>query len=187
MPNFYSEYGEDVFLFSRYPDFFSKPQFYVDVGCAHPTIGSNTAFLREVGWSGLHIDGDSDWAPHWGGNFIHSIVSSKPEVEFTVNPVHCLSRVENGGVKTPAKTLESILKDHRVDAIGLLSIDVEGHEFEVLSSFYIHKYWPQFIISEYNTMGIGEDYSVKDFLEGMGYKTIHQTVANFVYARRPAN
>jgi hypothetical protein len=184
---YYSEYGEDSHLFCRYPDFFSKPQFYVDIGCAHPATGSNTAFLRELDWKGLHIDGDKSWEKHWGSDFIHAVVSNVPKVRFETNPVHVLSRVGEGEPNTVTVPLSEILERAGVDKIGLMSIDVEGHEYEVLSSFYLHKYWPKFIISEYNTAGIGEDYSVKNYLEAMGYETIHKTVANFIYARRPTN
>jgi len=184
---FRAEYGEDDFLYSEYPEFFNKPQFYCDLGCGHNEIGSNTFFLRRLGWRGLHIDGDKSWEQYWGSDFIHAVVSNVPKVRFETNPVHVLSRVGEGEPNTVTVPLSDILERAGVDKIGLMSIDVEGHEYEVLSSFDISEYWPKFIISEYNTAGIGEDYSVKKYLEAMGYETIHKTVANFIYARRPTD
>lgn len=179
--NFYSEYGEDAFLHERYADFFRTPFFYVDVGCAHPEIGSNTAFLRDLGWSGLHIDGDEHWRAHWRPCFIHAVIHTQPEVHFAVNPVHVLSRVGDAVPNTPTRTLESILEEHRVDGIGLLSIDCEGQEFEVLKSMDLERHRPKFIVAEYNTAGIGEDFQSKEYLMDNGYQVIHQTVANFIY------
>ena len=179
--NFYSEYGEDRFLFERFPEFFSTPQYYVDCGCAHPSIGSNTAFLRELGWKGLHIDGDPVWSPHWQGSFVHAVLHTEERVRFDCNPVSCLSRVGQGEPNIQSRRLDSLLKEHQVDRIGFLSIDCEGQELAVLESMSGFENWPPFICSEYNTAGIGEDYSVANLLLRKGYSIIHQTIANFVY------
>jgi methyltransferase FkbM-like protein len=185
---FHSEFGEDAFLYGRFPSFFQEPAFYVDVGCAHPVERSNTAFLRELGWKGLHIDGDPIWAPHWQGDFIHAVIHSEGRVRFDCNPVPVLSRVGQGEPNVQTRRLDDLLIEHNVDRIGLLSIDVEGQEFEVLDSMARFPKWPPFIIAEYNTAGIGEDYRVAHLLVEKGYSIIHQTVANFIYhdpARMP--
>ena len=61
--NFYSEYGEDRWIAEnlKLPD----RGFYVDVGCAVPGSGSNTAFLRDRGWGGLVIDANPAYAALW--------------------------------------------------------------------------------------------------------------------------
>lgn len=178
--NFYSEYAEDSFLFHRFPEFFSKPQFYVDVGCADPIVGSNTAFLRDLGWQGLHIDADPDWNRLWNGRMINAVIHTEPEVKFFQNPVHCLSRIGDGDVVS-TRRLDDILFEYQVDKIGLLSIDCEGAEIDVVNSLENFRHWPPFIISEYNTYGIGEDYSVCNLLSKKGYQVIFQTIANMVY------
>jgi hypothetical protein len=132
----------------------------------------------------LNIDGDKDWERHWGAGFTHAVVSNVPKVHFEINPVHCLSRVADLPPNATTVPLSDLLEMAGVDKIGFLSIDVEGHEYEVLNSFDITEYWPTFIIGEYNTLGIGEDYSVKHYLEALGYRTIHKTYANLIYAIR---
>lgn len=182
MNHFYSEYGEDQVLYNRFPDFFSKPKFYLDIGAAHPIHGSNTAFLRDLGWQGLNIDADPAWKEHWPkGSLIQAIIHTEPLVHFTENPVHCLSRVEPGEDLKEAVRLDDLLKARGVDAIGFLSIDVEGQELRVLESMEGHAKWPPFIVSEFNTAGIGEDFSVMNYLMPREYKPIHQTVANIIY------
>lgn len=178
-----SEYGEDSFLLANYFDYFQTPRFYVDVGAAHPVEGSNTHFLRQLGWSGLHIDGDSTWAPHWGPHFIHAVINAKPRVRFEENPVHCLSRVSEAGKEVDTQRLDEILFANRVDKVSFLSIDVEGQEIEVIKSMSLFppQLWPPFIISEYRTAGIGTDYRVRDFVLQLGYKVIHETYANLIY------
>lgn len=176
------EYREMQWLLANHGEYFRAPRFYVDVGCAHPCIGSNTACLRDLGWSGLNIDADPAWREYWpDGQLIQAIIHTEPLVHFTENPVHVLSRVEPGEDNAQAVRLDDLLKARGVDGIGFLSIDVEGQELRVLESMEGHTKWPPFIISEYNTAGLGEDYSVANYLLQKGYSIIHQTIANFVY------
>jgi hypothetical protein len=182
--NFYSEYGEDAVLYGLFPSAFNIPHFYVDVGCGNPNINSNTAFLRELGWQGMHIDGNKDWEKDWPpGSFIHAVISTHSSVHFDPNPVRELSRITNAEPNQGAVTLESLLQMHGVDKIGLLSVDCEGHEYEVIRSMNLELHQPQFIIGEYNTLGIGEDYRVMEYLTLNGYEVVHQTIANLCYVR----
>lgn len=182
MNHFASEFGEDQVLWNKFPEFFSRPQFYLDIGAAHPIHGSNTFWLRNLGWSGLNIDADPDWKQYWPeGALIQAIIHTEPRVHFTENPVHVLSRVEPGEDNAQAVRLDDLLKARGVDGIGFLSIDVEGQELRVLESMEGHAKWPPFIVSEFNTAGIGEDFSVMNYLMPRGYTPIHQTVANIIY------
>lgn len=184
MSIFTAEYWEDTALSQLYPEFFHTPGYYVDVGCGHPHLNSNTHWLRKLGWQGLNIDGNRYWLPDWPpGQMIHAVISTHPRVHFESHPCKELSRVAETFPNTDAVTLESILETHHVDGIGLLSVDAEGHEFEVIQSMDLERHKPQFIISEYSTYGIGEDYRVKDYLCANGYEVIHRTTANFVYKR----
>lgn len=186
--NFPGEFNECLWLMEHYGEFFSKPQFYVDVGCAHPEDRSNTAFLRELGWRGLHIDGDQSWEKHWGGDFLHAVIHTEPAVCFEPNPVAVLSRVGLGEPNVMTRRLDDILVERSVDRIGFMSVDVEGQELRVLESMNRFPNWPPFLCVEYNTAGIGEDYSSCNLLLLMGYRIVHQTISNFIYydeSRRP--
>ena len=52
--NRYSQWGEDKFIF----EFFKKREKgnYLDVGCFHPFMYSNTCLLFNNGWKGINID-----------------------------------------------------------------------------------------------------------------------------------
>lgn len=185
--SFHAEFGEDQWLYEHFPTFFKTPNFSVDVGAGHPVMNSNTHWLRQLGWSGIYIDGNKYWLPDWPpGQLIHAVISTHPQVHFESHPCKELSRVADIEPNTQAVTLESILEAHGVDKIGFLSVDAEGHEFEVICSMDLEKHRPAFIISEYATYGIGEDFRVMDYLVSSGYEVIHRTVANFVFkdARR---
>ena len=50
----YSQFQEDLYI----KNFFKNKSdgFYIDVGCFHPLMYSNTALLYNTGWSGINID-----------------------------------------------------------------------------------------------------------------------------------
>ena len=49
----WSQSGEDIVLAELLPD---RRGLYVDVGAAHPRLGSNTYFLYRRGWDGLLVE-----------------------------------------------------------------------------------------------------------------------------------
>lgn len=60
----YSQCGEDAViasLFSRE----EVPQYYLDLGCYHPIIWSNTYLFYRRGWRGLCVDASSLYAKDW--------------------------------------------------------------------------------------------------------------------------
>lgn len=184
--NFFSEYGEDAWIAEhvRLPG--AEVGVWVDVGAAHPAHTSNTAWLRELGWRGLAIDGNPDFAPFWAGvcPFQLAIVASEPLVNFQSNGLS--SRIGGGG-ETLRKTLrlDTILARRGVDRMDFLSVDAEGAEWDVFQTFDVLQFRPQVIVSEYATAGIGEDMRVRDYLVGLGgYEVGHTTVANHVFVRK---
>lgn len=187
MTKFYSEYGEDAFAASL--GILPEKGFYLDLGCAWPCLNSNTAFLRDRGWDGANIDGNASYEPNWSGvaTFTHCIISDRPYVKFSESGVPELSRIVELPMESISST-EGIASTRRLDElleysphVDFISCDLEGHEYEALKTFDWKKNRPTCIVAEYNTAGIGEDYRVKEMLEGMGYRVVHQTVANLIY------
>ncbi|MES2694485.1 MAG: FkbM family methyltransferase [Verrucomicrobiota bacterium] len=183
--NFYSEFGEDRWIADNLP--LPATGYYVDVGCAHPTEGSNTAFLRARGWRGLAIDANPGWGAVWQtaapDHFVQAFVSDKRIVSFEFKEAHYESRITPGNTRYAAVPLWTLV-DHDYD-IDLLTLDVEGHEFEVLTTLdnWRIPQLPPIIVSEYNTRGIGEDMRVRDYLLARGYRLVHTTVANHIFHR----
>jgi FkbM family methyltransferase len=200
---FYSEYGEDKWLAQR--DLIRLRGDYVDIGCGHPERGSNTAWLRDLGgWTGLAIDANPDYAPHWDAVpaskacFLPLILASTPRVKFKFEENSSLSRITDwvgdGAPVTdeglrPARQLNDVLAEYGVQKIGLLSIDIEGAEYDVLSTLDLARHQPAIIIAEYATGHpdgrVKKDYRVFEHLMRDGnYAAVHQTVANIIYLRR---
>lgn len=177
---FCSEYGEDRWVFENVK--LPEKSFYVDLGCAWPHLYSNTAFLRELGWSGLNIDGNASYAPSWEGvaPFTNCVIGDGGKVQFAEEGVPELSRiVPTGGVAMLTRRLDEMLKD--ASNVDFVSSDLEGAEFDALKTFPWDKQRPRVIVSEYNTYGIGEDFRVKEMLEAMGYVERHRTIANIIF------
>ena len=51
---YYSQWGEDLFIQKYFKD--KIKGFYLDIGCFHPIMYSNTFLLFNKGWSGINID-----------------------------------------------------------------------------------------------------------------------------------
>ena len=161
----YSQYGEDVLIKLALPE--SKtPGFYVDIGCHHPRRGSNTYGLYQKGWHGLLIDLEEvkvlacrlrrrrDTA------LVAAVSDREQEVpiyspgEFSTNTTINLSSIAKpesyqpiGQIQTT--TLTKLLDKHQVPReFELLSVDVEGVDFEVIKGLDFERYRPHVICVE---------------------------------------
>lgn len=85
-------------------------------------------------------------------------------------------------VVVPTRTLDSILADAAISVIDFVSIDVEGHELEVLKGFSIGKYRPRIVLVEDNSGGT--DDTVPDYMDARGYAIFRRTGVNDWYARQ---
>jgi len=160
----WSQDGEDVVLM----DLAQDPGVYVDVGAHHPTRFSVTRHLYEAGWRGVNIDASPGFASlfdaarpqdtnvealvgHPGIRTFHRFVDPAYS---TLDP-DIARELRNRGVElvgveeVEVQSLSSILnKVLTPQPIGLLSIDVEGADLEVLQSHDFVAYPPERILVE---------------------------------------
>ena len=186
---FRSEFGEDQWIFENLHGKLPLEGFYVDAGCLWPERMSNTFFLRQIGWDGLAIDANAEVAREWAANdwvqrpMIVAVLSDEPTGTFKMEENALASRMDPSGLPVQCRTLESILLEHKAWKVDLLSIDIEGHEFNVMKGLDYALHDPSIIIAEYSTKDLGEDFRLREFLEGKGYKVVHTTTANFIYTK----
>ena len=145
--------------------FASKPSgFFVEVGASNPFDLSVSWPFERAGWKGLLIEPipecaellrknrsatvvecacTSHDAPDTGILTIQSIggVGSTMSKDF-------LFKGEANTIKVKCRTLDSIFKEYDVNKINLLSIDVEGFEYEVLKGLNLEIYKPDLIFIE---------------------------------------
>lgn len=168
----YSQWGEDVLIdhFLLMQSFRKKSGFYVDVGCNNPRIGNNFYRLYKRGWSGINIDMMDrniklcHTLRNRDKNLLIGVSSASGEAcsyvfseSFALNSLDKSfadkwSKILNKDYKIvniPVKTLDTILEENAPNInIDIISIDVEGHEFNVLQGFTISIFSPTLVLCE---------------------------------------
>ncbi len=167
--NYYSQFGEDVIL----RDWIKKEVksgFYVDVGCYHPRKFSNTYYLYKKGWRGINIDLDPLKVATCAllrsedCNIQAAVSDIEQSVKIYSDKLYSLgTTIDASTAKEQAthentaysreiqsSTLDNIIAKTRYakQQIDLLSIDAEGHDFNVLRSINLELYKPKVIIIE---------------------------------------
>jgi FkbM family methyltransferase len=192
----YSQTGEDRILCH----ILGETGFYVDVGCNHPQAYSNTFALYKRGWTGITIDANKELTQKHQklrkrDLSICAVVSDHvEEITFTDFEDPLVSSLDNEHVKEWEKyrkvktrrtvstiPLNTILEDCKVPKrFDLLSVDVEGHDFEVLSSLDLKIYRPKLIVIEIHEFDLLNPSSNKIYkhLIANNYKMIGYVVMN---------
>ncbi len=142
---------------------------YIDVGCQHPIKNNNTYLLFKKGWNGLNIDLDKDNIDLFNvarpnDQNINVAISNKigeTDLYFyhKKSPINTIDKKTSDYQKAPISeikkiktdTLTNIIKNskYKNSKIDLLSVDVEGHEREVLEGFDFSIFRPDVIVIEY--------------------------------------
>ena len=157
-----ANWGLDIVINAIFKD--KRKGIYVDIGCHHPLINSNTYILYKRGWRGINIDLDFSSIEMFNyfrpNDFNYKVALSNKKGEsdlfFFHNraPKNTLNKVNGKGAKLVKRiktdTLDNIIKKSKlsIKEIDFLSIDVEGSELEVLKGFNIKKYNPKVIVLE---------------------------------------
>ena len=164
----YGQDGEDLIL-NRLLDGQARG-FYVDVGAHHPVRFSNTYLFYKRGWCGVNID-----AMPGSMKLFNKLRPNDINIECGVAGVagklvyHCFNEpalntfdIYEASLKNkpPYKLIDKIeVSVERLDTllerhigveqeIDFLSVDVEGKDFEVLSSNDWRRWRPRFILAE---------------------------------------
>ena len=197
----YSQLGEDIAIrHILQNDFNLNNGVYLDVGCNHPIIYSNTFELYLNNWTGIVIDINSELISLHKRERkkdiqINKAVSDSNEkvlvYKFDSHLINSINKEfyeqfknKNQLVSEPktvmTETLNQILKENNISSVDLLCIDVEGHDFKVLKSIDLWKYRPKLIVIEmhdfsFETLYKNEIYS---YLKEHKYRFAGYLIAN---------
>ena len=202
---FYSNWGIDMMA----DEFFKKKTrgIYIDVGCHQPIINNNTYRLYKRGWTGINIDLDFNTIDMF--NFfrkkdlnieagISNTIEDKNLYFFhNRSAINTLSKVSGTKAKEIRKikttTLNNIIENSRYKdfEIDYISIDVEGHELNVLKGLDFKKYKPKLVVLEFIDPSIKEFYEQKleniinseinQFMEKENYRLVNWIHDDLVY------
>lgn len=160
----FSQFAEDISIGRFFPK--NHKGFFVDVGCFHPKKYNNTWLLYKKGWRGVNIDIDAikiqafDIARSKDTNINAAVSDVSGPIHYWDNGYYSLTTSisdnfvsgKTGYVRrtTDSSRLEDLLDSspYKNKVIDLLSVDVEGHDLEVLRSLDFSRYQPKLIAVE---------------------------------------
>jgi FkbM family methyltransferase len=186
-----------------------KSGFYVDVGAHHPQRYSNTYIFYQLGWRGINIDpmpGSSqkfDKLRPRDINLEIGVSTTKGELNYyrfndaalnSFDKELSLSRdrqshfVLKDCIKVKVDTLKDILAEHSPEGqtIDIMSVDVEGHDLQVLQSNDWDKYRPKCILVESISSSLTDikKCPIYQFLTSNGYEIYAKTVLTYIYTNK---
>ena len=163
----YSQWGEDLLINEYFKD--KKNGAYLDVGCFHPVMYSNTYLLHKKGWHGINIDINETSVDLFNilrpndFNFCTTIDYSQKDFkvyyDHPFSPVNTLDEsyynefkskfFKNVAFKTiKSQSFDEILKKTKIKDIDFLNIDVEGMDLRILKQLVPNKIKPDLISIE---------------------------------------
>ena len=194
----HSDLHQDLFALSE--SNFKRNGFFVEFGAASGLSGSNTYLLeKEFSWKGILAEPARDRHRELHKNRPNAFVEEKC-VYKTSGSLMEFSEIPETGISTLTKFIESdehavlrknsnkymvetislndlLLKYNAPTYIDYLSIDTEGSEFEILSSFDFSKYEIKVITCEHNnTHNRGKIYTL---LVEYGYKRKYENCSHY--------
>lgn len=173
---------------------------FVEVGANHPFIGSQSYHLELVGWRGILVEPLTALAEILRRErplaHVCQCVCTRPgspkTLRLHIPTEHGFATVEPNkddfGIRyhrteeVPARTLDEVIDDWRKAAreetrIRLVSVDVEGHELEVLLGFSLDRHRPDLVLIEDKL----QDLSKHRHLTRRGYRLARRTGLNNWY------
>jgi len=171
--------------------------FFIEVGANEPHERSQTWHLEQAGWTGILIEPQPDLADKlraMRAATVFAVACSSPDNAGRKMPLHVAGplssldreRMAPGAtpetvIEVPIRTLDSILEAGQAPApFDFLSLDVEGHEIEVLRGFDFDRWRPRLILVEDHVA----DLSKHRFLTAAGYRLIRRYENNGWYVPR---
>jgi FkbM family methyltransferase len=170
--------------------------YFVEVGANQPKELSQTFDLEQRGWTGVLVEPQPDLAAELrrmrsakvfaeacssrsrsGSRMTLHLAGGHSSFDRNLN----LAEVKpHGAIEVPVRTLDEILNEaHASSPIDFLSIDVEGHELEVLDGFDVERWCPRLILIEDLLLHL----KLHRHLTRRGYRWFRRTGINNWYVR----
>lgn len=185
----------------------SKPGRYVDVGCAWPSMISNTYYLYMIGWRGIGIDANKAFQPQWGkvrpedGFIWGAVAEDKTQLYWAEHRTNLgASMVGNNdvapsaehaaGVAVPSLRLDEIFAKYIGEKpIHFMNLDVENTELSVLKSNDWNRWRPESILMESHNFSFEQPYAdpAIAFLRDHGYRLVDKVGANVLMVHEAAD
>lgn len=174
--------------------FGGRPGFFVELGANDPHEGSQTWHLERRGWSGILIEPQPELAAKlrkMRTAQVFAVACSSPDNSgrslafYVAGPMSSLDRermapgaAPKAVIEVPTTTLDEVLVEAKAPArLDFLSIDVEGHEIDVLRGFDFSRWRPRLILLEDHVGNLAKH----RFLTAAGYRLVRRSGFNGWY------
>lgn len=187
--------GEDLFILQIFKNLDNG--LYVDAGSYHPLHLSNTYLLYKKGWRGINIDLSEYTIKLFEHlrpddvNINSAVTNFDGQVKFYYQKK--ISQLTSIKKDTALKRMQGRIKEKEINAfkldtimnnskyknkkIDFLNIDIEGNDFEALSSINFDTYRPRIICIEIDEENI-LDSKIYKYLINLNYKKIWSSISN---------
>ena len=205
---FRSQFGEDLLILELLG--WPTQGTFVEVGGYDGITNSVSSALEQLGWSGLLVEPvpalfEQAHANRPDARVVHAAVGRKgssgtatlrhyDDAKGYDESSHLESSTHNAGTRRPPKntpvrtievpltTLTDLLEGMSAERVDAASIDVEGHELDVLDGFDLDRFKPAILLVEDHTRA-GRS-PINDALEPRGYDQVGWLAWNRVMVRR---
>lgn len=201
----YCDDHEDLFIYNAAKRVLKKDSgFYVDIGANDGVTGSTTYYLEQKGWTGVLVEPNPELhkilqEKRPNSRLQKCLISDQNIDTFYIvkgeGNLHGLSRIEKSEkfsehvakhagdieeVDVKSMTFHDLLKTENAPAfIDFVSLDVEGHELNVLKTFDFNAYEVFLFCIEDNSKGRSR--VIEEYLKERGYVLIARTGVNDWY------
>jgi FkbM family methyltransferase len=199
---YYSQFGEDRHLQALFGG--KTAGACVEVGANDGRTGSNTLFFEQLGWDCVLVEANPELCAvlrrERTGQVFECAASAEEGVatlqlsegEAWANQISTIcvgeaaeralnrGRVTTRAVQVRTRPLDDILGEAGLATIDFITIDVEGHELEVLKGLTLDRWRPAILIIEDNIRFTG--HRVREHLNRQGYVRFFRTGINDWYA-----
>jgi len=167
--------------------------YFVDVGAFRPEEGSQTYDLEQRGWTGVLVEPQPKLAEDLRRRRsarVFAAACSSPRNSGTLMTLNLASGHSSfdprlniaevkphGTVEVKVRTLDEILAEAGARHVDFVSIDVEGHEIEVLDGFDLARWRPRLILIEDFLLNL----RLHRYLQRRGYRWLRRTGINNWY------
>ena len=171
--------------------------FFVEVGANDPKKDSQSWHLEEAGWTGILVEPLPDLAAELRRQRtaqVFEVACSSPDRAGQIMRLHVAGAFSSFDpnlavtgmradrtIDVKVRTLDDVLSEGQATApIDLMSVDVEGHELEVLSGFDFERWKPRLVLLEDHVSSLDKH----RFMTKAGYALVRRTGLNGWYVPR---